>query len=254
MSVGNITISRLDQWVNKLAEPFLPAGLVRQDDRRYYKLREETPPAVMVRKLVRSVCGLRGALVLAEKGYVTESAVLLRIVSDLCTEINAIGVAIQRGGDLPTAIKNFVSEYFASRPRDLSQFEEAERRRYVSREELLKFDILRAEGTPVDVENLRTAHRFLNFVFDAYVHGAYETTMELYNPDTEDFIMREHPMIEKRKEFIKFVFLKMHEVVCAIVLTSTITANEDVFREAQEARRIMDMSDPWKQPDGDSFL
>jgi len=38
-----------------------------------------------------------------------------------------------------------------------------------------------AEGTDVNVERQRIVHDFLNMSSDAYVHGAYETTMELYH-------------------------------------------------------------------------
>ena len=52
----------------------------------------------------------------------------------------------------------------------------------MSRTELLKGEVRLAEGTEVDGERLRFLHDFLNMSFDAYVHGAYETTMmELLN-------------------------------------------------------------------------
>jgi methionyl-tRNA synthetase len=82
--------------------------------------------------------------------------------------------------------------------------------------------------------------------YDSYVHGAYETTMELWNPRTGSFEMRGHPSEENRLEFIEAVFLKMHEVVVAMELTAAMTSHAEVFTLAREARRAMDMSEPWK--------
>lgn len=123
----------------------------------------------------------------------------------------------------------------------------AERTRYVSREELMKAEVRLAEGAViVDGERLRIVHRFINMVYDAYVHGAYETTMELCNPSTGTFAMRGHPSAAKRQEFVEAVLLKMHEVVVAVEFTAAVTAHADVFKTAREARHAMDASEPWK--------
>ena len=59
----------------------------------------------MVGKLVRAVSALRAALLLAENGHITESGSLLRMVSDFCTEIQAIGEALHSGDSLPKAVE-----------------------------------------------------------------------------------------------------------------------------------------------------
>jgi methionyl-tRNA synthetase len=102
------------------------------------------------------------------------------------------------------------------------------------------------EGTEVDGEQLRIVHNFLNMTYDAYVHGAYETTMELFDQATGVFAMRGHPDKAKREEFVENVFLKLHEVVVAIELTAAVTAHADVFSAARTARHTMDASEPWK--------
>jgi hypothetical protein len=81
---------------------------------------------------------------------------------------------------------------------------------------------------------------------DAYVHGAYETTMELCDPLTGRFLVGGHPDVLKREEFVEAVFLKLHEVVIALELTAAVTAQDAVFRAAREARHTMDRSEPWK--------
>jgi hypothetical protein len=200
----------------------------------------------MVGKLVRMVSGFHAALSLADQGYVAECASLLRMVSDFCREVSAIGKALQAGGEPPRAVRDFVAQYFMPRPRTIDQYAAAERIRYVSREELMKTDTSFVKALNVDAQQLRKTRQFLNVIYDAYVHGAYETTMDLYDPLTCAFAMRGHPDAAKRAESIEAAYLKLHEVVVAIELTAAVNSNAEVFEAAREARHRMDASDPWK--------
>ena len=245
MSFERKLIERLGGWVNELAVPLMPPQKVPEgDDRLRLEFRQHIPHAVMVGKLVRAVSGLRGAFLLAEAGYVTECAALLRMVSDFCTEVFAIGEALNRRGELPRAVRDFVNQYFTPKARTPEEYAAKERTRYVSRKELMKSKVRLAERTPVDGERIRTVHPFINMIYDAYVHGAYETTMELCDPSTGVFAMRGHPEASKRQEFVKAVFSKMHEVVAAVECTAAVTAHAEVFKAAREARHVMDASAP----------
>jgi hypothetical protein len=240
-------IDRLDGWVNDLAAPLVPPRVVPEGDNRFrLELRQHIPHAAMIGKLVRAVSGLRAALLLAEAGHVAECACVLRVVSDFCTEVSAIGEALKRGGEPPRAVRDFVQQYFTPKARTPEAYAATERTRYVSREELMKGEVRLAEGTTVDGERLRTVHQFINMSYDAYVHGAYETAMELFNPRTGVFSMRGHPEPAKCQEFETAVFLKMHEVVVAVILTAAVMAQAEVFKAAREALRLMDCSEPWK--------
>ena len=176
-----------------------------------------------------------------------ECASLLRMVSDFCTEVSAIGEALNRGGEPPRAVRDFVNQYFTPKARTTEEYAAKEHIRYVKREELMKAGVRLAEGAPVDGKRLRTVHRFINMVHDAYVHGAYETTMELCIPSTGVFAMRGHPEASKRQEFVEDVFLKMFEVVVAVELTAAVAGHGEVFKAAREARHVMDVSEPWKR-------
>ena len=238
-------VDQLDEWVNTLAAPLMPPKSVAEGGNRIrLEFRQHIPHSVMIGKSVRAVSGLRAALALAEAGYVAESAALLRMVSDFCTEITAIGEALNRGGVVPNAVQTFVEQYFVQKARTPEQLAASERTRYVAREELMKAEVRLAEDANVDGEKLRIVHRFLNMGFDAYVHGAYETTMELYNPRTNDFMMRGHLSSSKREEFVEAVFLKLHEVVVAIEFTAAVTGHAAVFKAAREARHTLDASEP----------
>lgn len=241
-------IDRLDGWVNNLAAPLMPPRVVPEGNKHLrLEFRLHTPHAVLVGKLVRAVSAIRAALALADLGYVAECAALLRTVSDFCTEVSAIAEALNRGGEPPCAVRDFVSQYFTPKARTSEEYAAAERTHYVSRNELMKAGSRMAEGTDVNGEDLRIVHNFLNMSYDAYVHGAYETTMELFDRATGVFAMRGHPDYAKREEFVEAVFLKLHEVVVAIELTAAVTAHADVFSAARDARHAMDASEPWKR-------
>jgi hypothetical protein len=247
MNLAREILDKLDHWTNQLLAPALPLRVIPDgDDAVRLEFRQQIPESVMIGKLVRAVSGLRAALLLAESGHVTECAAVLRIVSDLCTEISVIGFALDQGYELPAAVKEFVTQYFKSRSRTPDEYASAERTRYVTREALMRAHKALAQNQPVDSDLLDRTRRFLNMAYDAYVHGAYETTMELWNQRTGVFEMRGHPSQAKREEFVEAVFLKMHEVVVAIEVTAAKTAQANVFSQALEARRAMDVSKPWK--------
>ena len=247
MSLGRDIFGKLDGWATSLVTPVLPfLATPVGDEAIRLDFRQQIPQSVMLGKLVRAVSGLRGALVLAESGYITECASLLRIMSDFSTEIAVIGLSIHDGGEFPAAVRDFVADYFAPLATTPGEFTARERRRYVSREALLKTHKALAEKHLVDAALLDSSHRFVNMAYDSYVHGACETTMELWNPSTGSFDMRGCPATSKRDEYVEAVFLKMHAVVVTTELTAAMTAHSDVFAQAREARRTMDASDPWK--------
>lgn len=247
-------IDKLDVWVNKLATPLMPPRSVIEDSSLHLEFREHIPHAVMIGKCVRVVSGIHAALALADLGYVVECAALLRMVSDYCTEIKAIGEALNKEGELPSAVQTFVDQYFVSKPRTPEEFASAGRIHYISREELMKADVRLAQNAQINGEKLRTTHRFVNMSYDAYVHGAYETTMELCDADTGLFMMRSHHSPTKRQEFVEAIFLKLHEVAITLELTAAVTGNEEIFYAARDARHSMDNLEPWKFFEGEEKL
>src|SRR5687768_5519984 len=130
-------ISRLDAWVNELARPLLPLQAIRESDGGMrVAFTNASPHALMVGKLVRAVSGIRAALLLVDSGFVAESAALLRMVSDFCSEVNAVAEGVHSGKP-SAAVKQFVQQYFVPRARTPEEYEAAEKGFYISREELL---------------------------------------------------------------------------------------------------------------------
>ena len=247
MTLEKEILGKLDRWANELAAPTPPLRAAPDGDGEVrLEFRQQIPASGMVGKLVRVVSGLRGALLLAEAGHITECAALLRIVSDFCIEISAIGSSLHRSDEMRASVKKFVNQYFMPRARTPDECAARKRMQYVSREKLMRAHEALAEKQPIDMNLLKGSHRFVNMVYDAYVHGAYETTMELWNRRTRSFEMRGHPSPTKREEFVEAVFLKMHEVIQAVELTAAMTSHKEVFEQARQVRRTMDATEPWK--------
>ena len=239
-------IAQLDGWANNLAAPLLPP--IENPNTNRIEFRHQTPHAVMVGKCIRAVSGINAALVLADLGYVVESAAITRIVSDFCTEITAIGEALQTESKLPRSVSNLVEQYFVPRPRTPDEYKRRQRPHYPSRKNLMEAETRMAQRVGIDGDKQRILHEFINSGSDAYVHGAYETTMELYDPGTNRFIMRGDRDQSQHRKYVQWVSLKLHEVVCALELTAAVTAHEEVWKATRHARHTLDKAEGSELP------
>lgn len=243
-SLARDLMEQLDEWTNNLAAPLLPPIENSVMDR--LEFRQNTPEAVMIGKCVRAVSGIHAALALADLGYVVECATILRMVSDFCTESMIIGKGLRSGGELPSPVRTFVEQYFTPRPRTPDQYKKTQRSRYVSRRELMKAETRLDQMAGIHNEQIGPLHEFLNSGSDAYVHGAYETAMELYDPDIGRFRMRGDRDPSQHRNYVEWVSLKLHEVVCALEITAEVTGHEEVWKATRDARRALDGAE-WSQ-------
>ena len=231
VSVVSNVIANLDEWVNKLATPLLSP--IQNPDTDRLELREHRPDTVMIGKCVRAVSGIHAALALADRGYVAECGAMLRMVSDFCTEIMSVGMALQSETELSKKVNDFVEQYFVPRARTLDEFKKRGTTHYPTRKDLMKGEFRLAQAAGVDAESMREHHEFLNHFFDGYVHGAYETTMELYDPSINGFRMR--GQLPVSQQYRHGVFFKVHEVVQALVMTAAVTGHREVFEATRDA-------------------
>ena len=243
-SLARNLLEKLDEWTNNLAAPLLPP--IENSTTERLGFRQEIPQAVMIGKCIRAVSGINAALVLADLGYVAECAAITRMVSDFCTEIIIIGKALRSGGELPSPLRTFVEQYFAPRPRTPNQYKKTQRPRYPSRKKLMDVETCLDQMAGIHDEQIRPVHEFLNSGSDAYVHGAYETTMELYDPYIGRFRMRGDRDPSQHRKYVEWVSLKLHEVVCALEITAEVTGHEEVWKATRDARRALDGAE-WSQ-------
>jgi len=190
---------------------------------------------------VRMTSGIRAALILADEAFVTESACLLRIVSDLATEIIALAEGVRRG-QMTTAQNEFVAQFFAPIPRTVEERLAQEKMRYVSREQLLKAEVRLAGDAGLDGQHLRDLRRTLNSSYDGYIHGAYATAMELYHGGRHEFMLRGHESSQHRCLCRVAVAGKLHEVVVACRYIAIIQHNQALCDEIRRALKRLEDS------------
>jgi hypothetical protein len=228
--VTRSTIEELDGWLHRLATPVLPARRVQRDGRHRWELRERNAYALMIAKAVRMVSGTRAAMLLIDNGFLPESACLLRIVSDLSLEVVAVAEGELRGQ--PTkAQQDFVAEFFARKSFGEDPGLKREKKRYVSREELMKTHVRLATAVRVDGEDLRDKMLAVASVYDGFVHGSYSSAMELYQGSRHHFMLQGHEGIEQRVVYRRALAGKLHEVIHSLVMISHVTGDEVVHSD-----------------------
>ena len=235
-------LERLDHWLATLAAPLLPLKRVDEPDGHHrWEFRDETPEALQVGKAVRMISGIRAALALADDGYTTESGGLLRMVSDFAQEIVSVGEGLLEGR-LTSVQKKFVKQYFAPIARNADEHARIEHERYVTREELFAAHQRLADKTTKRADDLRKLTRFLNYGYDKYVHGAYQTAMELFRGDQQRFMLRGHDSARHRCIAKTSVAGKLHEVLIALEFMAMTRQLDPLIAEIRSNRHELERS------------
>ena len=217
------TLARLDEWFAQLARPFLPLKMVELDDQRagrfWWNFREENARTVMIGKAVRLISGIRAAMLLADHGYVTECGTVLRTVSDYTIEIGSLIDSVT-GTEGPTTAQNeFVRQYFLPMAESPEAFASGARERWVARKEIFAGFIRWAAqfDKNSEIEKLQQYTEYLLMGYDKYVHGSYITAMELYNGETESFMLGGNDADFVRDIAKRSVASKLHEAITVFV-------------------------------------
>ena len=246
-------IGKLEGWLSILARPLVP--LVRIDetkDRWHWEFCESSPYALIVAKCVRMVSGINAAVHLAESGYVTEAACILRMVADFATEVIAVAEAAFR--QEPTAAQSkFVSQFFVPPARTPAEYEQRERQSYVSRRDLMKSYARLAADAGENPDEYLMLRRFVNSGLDGYVHGAYLTAMELYDGGSNRFEVTGVTYQARVDSAISLVSGKLHEVIAALELTAMAPGLEHLHAEIRRARIELDESGEYSPAETDDL-
>lgn len=239
-------VSKLDEWLNTLAGPYLPPYRVPEPSGGFHwEFTEHNEYTLLIAKAVRMVGGIRAALLLVDNGFVSESACLLRIVSDIAVEITAIVEGIKLGQPT-TAQKEFKDQFFAPSPRTPDEYDKQEKKRYVTREELMKSLVRLANDAGLNGDHHRKLKRNLNKTYDDYVHGAYLTAMELYDGSINRFITGGVYWSSSLNLAKVCVSAKLHEVLCALRLMARAFQNESLYENVGIELQKLDSSENMK--------
>jgi hypothetical protein len=212
------------------------------DSAFHWAYEEKSAGIVQMAKAVRMASGIRAALYLADAGFLPESASILRMVSDYSTEIVALGEGMMRG-TLTSAQQRFVDQFFAPFPATPAEFDSQEREFYVSREELMKSEVRLANDASLNGEQLRSLKRYLNKGYDSYVHGGYQTAMQMYHGGLKAFQIKGATDDVRGIAATKAgVTGKLHEVVVALEFMAQIWGLRELHSELRSARHRLDAS------------
>ena len=188
-----------------------------------------------VAKSARMVSGLAGALVLADAGYLTESACLLRVTSDLSTEVMSTTEGARKGS-LTRAQQEFVDQFFE---RPLAPAPGVARPKFQSRAESFKAMDRLVAGVNHDRVEFRRMKDDLDYSLDAYVHGSYATCMELYDPITGQFMLGGVKNERDRAEMRGYIAAITHQVLIAIGMTAIAMDHARVNGRVTEALSLL---------------
>ena len=240
-------VQAMGTWVNQAAAPLLPAIRVPDGTSFVWRFKEESPRVLVFSKSVRVASGLNAAQLLLDAAAVTEAAALLRIVSDLSVEM----IAVCEGGmrEQPTrAQADFTSQFFERNVTGTP--DDAAKRRYVGRDELLKaHDRLAAE---IGLNEREFSHliRRVNFALDGYVHGSYSSSMELYHGGRHEFMVAGHEGVDELPIHRVSLALATSDALVAFSFMATmlgdieLAGQLDVARKALNLSRELELDDP----------
>jgi hypothetical protein len=224
-------INQLDDWVNEQASIVLP--LVKKpgpENSFFWRYREEDALGLLIAKAVRIASGFRAAIILVQARHVTEAQSLLRLLGDFAAEIVAIGEGIARG-NLTSSQSKFVRQFYADLPSSPEEYAAREREFFVTRGDLFKAHKRLLAITDIDVDEYERLKRFIEKNYDSYVHGSYDTAMELFHGGTRRFQTKGHTS----EIFICMAMTslagRLYEALVALEFIARLQANE-VLAEA----------------------
>ena len=223
-------IEKLDGWVNRLAGN-LPAPIrdPLPDGNFVWRFPDDELSVLLVAKAVRVSSALGGAWELAKLGYTTETGALLRLVGDFSAEIQFMAEAYVEGRET-RAQKEFRTQFFATPPRSLDDFLLQEKQYFVARREIAKAHKRLAEKAGQDGRLLNNTSSFIAHGLNRYVHGAYDSAMELFHGGLRRFLTRGVDGRPKASS-LKFVGNKATEAVQAVEFVAILFGETGIRQE-----------------------
>ena len=240
--VTNALIDRLPAWLRELASIHPDPVQVPASDHDFrWEYPAPSVEVVQTAKAVRMVSGIRAALLLAELGHTTESGTILRTVSDFASEIVFLAEG-QLAGEFVKNQEEFVAQYFVPMPATPDELAARERAYYVGRKAILAAQRRLADRFGGRGEGLSKISRYLDKGYDSYVHGAYETAMELYAGPTRGFMVRGNESARSRCVSKGSVAGKVYEVLAALELMAITRGMGDLRERIAAGRDELDAS------------
>jgi hypothetical protein len=235
-------IATLPEWVDEMAT-LLPRPQKVPVKGFGFRWRHplETAEVVQVAKAVRMASGITAALQLADAAFTVECGTLLRTVSDFASETIFLAEGLFQG-QLNAAQTKFVQDYFKPMPESPDELAERERQYYVGRKDIQKAHGRLVEGAGFSPGDLAKISAYLNKGYDSYVHGAYDTVMELFTGRDWRFMMKGQE--SQRHQCMSRVSVagKLYEVLAALEMMAMSRERAALAMKIRQARNDLDAS------------
>jgi hypothetical protein len=224
---------RLDDWVNRLAARLPPPVRVRLPDGDFHwRFPQQGVEVLLVCKAVRMCSAFAGAWHLAKSGQAAEAASLLRLAADFASEIHFMAEAVVEGRST-RAQSDFQTAFFKPLARSVEEYLAEEKAHYASRRDVLNAEKRLAEKAGQDGDLLDRTTSFLSYGLNAYVHGSYDTAMELYHGGTGRFVIRGFDEGRLKEASTRFASSKATEVVQGVEMVALLFGDTDMQKEVK---------------------
>lgn len=184
----------MPKWVNQLASTLPPPKKIDVPGYGFrWEHEEKTPEVAQVAKAVRLMTALTSAYTLAALQMTTEASSLLRLVGDFAREIYLIGEGLYEGR-LTEAQQRFVDQQFENHPTTLEELDAQEYGHYEGGKAIADAQRRLLDKFGLQGETLAKLGTLLAKGYSRYIHGKYDTTMELYAGPEAGFLPTGNPM------------------------------------------------------------
>jgi hypothetical protein len=185
-------VGLLDSWLARLAVTLGEPVRIGQVPNHHYEFSSQSVQVVEIAKAVRIASALNACLYLADAGFVTEVATPLRSVEDFVQELTFLAEP-GLGGPETAAHKKFVADFFEPLPKTVEELNASGKKQWVPRSEIDKARMRIADAAEnVSGDELVSHGRVLALQQNAYVHGGYLQSMDLWDPGQRRFLTAGH--------------------------------------------------------------
>lgn len=235
-------VAQMSRWVDELASLIAPAAITTHQGISRYAYREQTPRVVQIVKAARMVSALNAVIALADAGFTVDGASLLRSVDDFDSEILFLLDGVT-SGSLNVSHTQFVADFFSETPRSAEELRAARKPDFVRRGKIDAAIQRLLEPVPgASATKMRDLRALLGAKHNAYVHGAFRESMDLYRPADGGFATRGDTPPSHRVALMENVGLHAYRAAGTLIALAWQEQRGDMMEEIHAAYKAFERS------------
>jgi hypothetical protein len=207
-----------------------------------FRFENPTPNILQVLMCARVASGLRAALILLMEAHTTEIGVLFRTIDDFLADINFIDEILEKGAENVTqAQREFVELYFVDDARTIEErLEDSVKKiNHNARRQKVQASEARLLGFG-DPDRVKKIAATIDKAFSGYIHGDYQTAMEMYGGPNPHF--HTHGMPVRFTEYRRHIGIYVHRALNEFCGVAHKLGLEELAYRLREMRREFEKS------------